>query len=1148
VTLNREVFRTDPLSIPKIPNDGVTTIGIPASEEEWDILQYELGNFVCKGEYERGLERILSSYLANLGEDRQPAVWVSGFYGSGKSHFVRVLEAVWCDFRFPSGESARNVVRSLSTAIDADLRELSTEGKRKGGLWAAAGTLGAGAGGSFRLAFLGVVFSAARLPTTNYAAASFVLWLQKEGLYKRFCERLTQEKRGLDEFAEFLVSPAISQILLELMPDFASDVRSAKSLLKAQFPTVNDVSDDEMLRVLGDVLELQTSGSARGVPCTLVVLDELQQFIGDDNQRLTSVQSIVEAVTQKFGSRLLFVATGQSALQASPVLAKLQDRFTVRVQLSDVDVETVVREVVLQKRPDKVAELATLLDQVSGEISRHLQGTAIEAEGADKESLVLDYPLLPTRRRFWERTLRVIDRGTAGQLRSQLRVTFDAVRQVGDKPTGDVVAADTLFEQKRTDMLNSGVLLREVDHIIQGQRDGTEDGLLRSRLLALIFLISRLPDEVGVNATVDVLADLLVTNLPMGSGELRRRIPDVLQPLLNRELMVPDGEYRLQTKESAEWHQAYEQRVTTLKADDGRIAVERMQELRVSVDHVLRGLAVTQGTSRTARKVEITYGEVPPRADGSAIPLWVCDGWSVTEKVVRDVLTDAGTESALVAACIPKRDSDLLKQRLVEYCAATETLATRTVPVTDEGREARRSIESIQATARDRLDNQVRELLVECRVFKAGAIEVTGGDIRERVELAARDAAERLYPLFAEADDQRWGAVVKRAGDGAGDALAALGYRGDAEKHPVCQRVLAFVGGGKRGSEVHKHFEAPRYGWPREAINGALLVLLVNGHLTARQNTVEVTAKQLTLTKIGVTDFRAETVTISAQQRIDLRGLLQRVAIAVNKDEEGEGVVQLIDQLVGLAARAGGDPPLPERPSVDELVQLRSMVGNERLLAVWGERELFERHQVEWRARTELITSRLPRWEQLQRFLAHARSLAVAKEVESEVQAIRVQRQLLDEPDPVPPVVARVTEALREAIGEVTGQFTAEIELARERLMATDTWDQLDDPSRVEILDRYQFNLPKQPDLSTDEALLRVLDEAPLRIWPDRIAAIGARSQQAALAAARAIEPKVKSVTLPSRTLRNANDVDTYVECVRQVLMAQIDDGPLVVG
>ena len=100
------------------------------------------------------------------------------------------------------------------------------------------------------------------------------------------------------------------------------------------------------------------------------------------------------------------------------------------------------------------------------------------------------------------------------------------------------------------------------------------------------------------------------------------------------------------------------------------------------------------------------------------------------------------------------------------------------------------------------------------------------------------------------------GAVVKRAGDGAGDALAALVDRGDAG-NTVCQRGPWSREGQARGSEVHKHFEAPRYGWPREAINGALLVLLVNGHFIVRQNTVEATAKQLTLTKIGVTDFRA---------------------------------------------------------------------------------------------------------------------------------------------------------------------------------------------------------------------------------------------------------------------------------------------------
>lgn len=1149
VTLNREVFRTDPLSIPKIPNDGVTTVGVPTSAEEWDILRYELGNFVCKGEYERGLERILSSYLANLGEDRQPAVWVSGFYGSGKSHFVRVLEAIWCDYTFPSSESARNVVRNLSSAIDTDLRELSTEGKRKGGLWAAAGTLGAGAGGSFRLAFLGVVFSAARLPTTNYSAARFVIWLQKQGLFNQFCERLVEAGRKLDEFAEFLVSPVISKILLELVPDFAADVRAARSLLKEQFPAVSDVSDEEMLRVLEDVLALQASGDGtKGIPCTLIVLDELQQFIGDDNQRLTSVQSIVEAVTQKFGSRVLFVATGQSALQASPVLAKFQDRFTVRVQLSDVDVETVVREVVLQKKPDKVGELDSLLDRVSGEISRHLQGTAIETEGADRADLVPDYPLLPTRRRFWERTLRVIDRGTAGQLRSQLRVTFDAVRQVGNESIGQVVAADTLFDQKRTDMLNSGVLLREVDQVIQTQRDGSSDGDLRARLLALIFLISRLPEDLGVRATADTLADLVVTDLVSGGGDLRKRIPNVLRPLLNRELMAPDGEYRLQTKESAEWLQAYEQRVTTLKTDDARAAIDRTHELRDAIDRALRGIVVVQGSSRTPRKIVTTHGDLPPRADGPALPVWVCDGWSLTEKAVRDSLAAVGTDSPLVAVYIPKRDSDQLRQRLVEFHAATDTLANRTVPVTEEGREARRSIEAIQASSRDRLDVQLRELLSECRVLKGGAVEVAGETLRERVEAAAHDAAERLYPKFGEADDPRWGTVVKRAGDGAGDALSALGYSGDPDKQPVCQRVLAFVGGGKKGSDVHKHFEAPPYGWPREALNGALLVLLVNGHITARQNTVEVTAKQLTLTKIGVTDFRGETVMVSAQQRIDLRGLLQRSGIAAKKDEEGEGVARLIEQLLDAAMRAGGEPPAPERPSIQHLESLRTTAGNERLLAVWEQRDVLESQYDDWRARAEAIRIRLPRWDRLHRLLAHADLLPVSTDIQSELRAITDHRLLLQEPDPVPPLIAQVTTALRSAIQGALTELSAAFVQADAELAASDAWAQLDETRRAEVIERYQLQKPDDPDISTDEALLYALDQTPLRLWPDRVAAVDARAHRAALAAAQAIEPEVRPLTLPSRTLRSAEDVREYVEDIRELLLSQVKDGPVVIS
>ena len=84
----------------------------------------------------------------------------------------------------------------------------------------------------------------------------------------------------------------------------------------------------------------------------------------------------------EFQSQVLFVATGQSALTATPTLQKLTDRFSVQVALSDKDVETVVREVVLRKKPEEVPALKAALDAVSGEIDRHLGGTQLASKAS----------------------------------------------------------------------------------------------------------------------------------------------------------------------------------------------------------------------------------------------------------------------------------------------------------------------------------------------------------------------------------------------------------------------------------------------------------------------------------------------------------------------------------------------------------------------------------------------------------------------------------------------------------------------------------------------------------------------------------------------------------------------------------------------
>lgn len=99
--INREVFVRDPIDN-TIPNDGVAKIVEPESSGDWDVLRHELSTFVCEGEYRRGLETILDTYLRYLDRPTQPAVWVSGFYGSGKSHLVRVLEFLWRNEKLPT--------------------------------------------------------------------------------------------------------------------------------------------------------------------------------------------------------------------------------------------------------------------------------------------------------------------------------------------------------------------------------------------------------------------------------------------------------------------------------------------------------------------------------------------------------------------------------------------------------------------------------------------------------------------------------------------------------------------------------------------------------------------------------------------------------------------------------------------------------------------------------------------------------------------------------------------------------------------------------------------------------------------------------------------------------------------------------------
>ena len=80
---------------------------------------------------------------------------------------------------------------SLPDDVSDHLVELSTAGKRVGGLWSAAGTLASGKSDAVRLAFLSVLFESGGLPE-QYALARFTIWARENG----YLDDVRDSRRG----------------------------------------------------------------------------------------------------------------------------------------------------------------------------------------------------------------------------------------------------------------------------------------------------------------------------------------------------------------------------------------------------------------------------------------------------------------------------------------------------------------------------------------------------------------------------------------------------------------------------------------------------------------------------------------------------------------------------------------------------------------------------------------------------------------------------------------------------------------------------------------------------------------------------------------------------------------------------------------
>jgi hypothetical protein len=357
---------------------------------------------------------------------------------------------------------------------------------------------------------------------------------------------------------------------------------------------------------------------------------------------------------------------------------------------------------------------------------------------------------------------------------------------------------------------------------------------------------------------------------------------------------------------------------------------------------------------------------------------------------------------------------------------------------------------------------------------------------------------------------------------------------------------MDYVGSGARGRDIRRHFSISPYGWPQDAIDACLYVLLVGEHLRATLNGQAVSFKQLDRRQLGQTEFRVEAVVIGAGQKIALRKLFQGLGMTCQPNEEADKVRTYLQQVAQLAHNAGGDAPAPVQPTPVYVQDLMQRSGNEQLQAVFNAREQLVADAETWQQTAQQIQDRLLQWHLLEDLVALARSLPQAQLIAVEAEAIKAGRLLLKTPDPVPPLCDQLTQMLREKLLAAQTSFRAQYETLQAELEAQESWQQLSVDDRDRMLQGSGLTGTTDIQVGTAPQVQASLKQTSLTSWANLTAALSEKFAQARFKAEQQLKPKAQQLRLPSASLSTPEDAEQWLQQARQLILEKLQNGPVI--
>src|SRR6266702_4693586 len=441
-----------------------------------EVEEYEVTENV-----ERNLRRFLEVFGAGVrtGQVVETGMWVSGFYGSGKSSFTKYLGFALDPARVVDG---RPFLDLLAERISApDVRQALKTLAAKYPVAVIMLDLGAEQLASSSIATVSTVLYWKILQWAGYSKeeklAQLELQLDREGRLDAF-RQAYKAKFGTDWETDhndpLLGMARADQIVPQFLPREYSAPGAFRSL---RFSLAGDVRD--RARETLDLIRRKT-----GRQNILFLIDEAGQYVAPRGELILNLDGLARNFKELGQGRVWIVATGQQTLTEileraaynSAELTKLRDRFPISLELEARDIREITWKRLLTKSAEGEAVLAGLFRQHGQALAANtrLTGTSLFKGDPDEETFVRLYPFLPQHFDLLMELVRTLARSTGGiGLRSAIRVIQDLLVdaskvlpagsvKIADRPVGDLACVDDFYETLRAD------IAKVLPHVVTG--------------------------------------------------------------------------------------------------------------------------------------------------------------------------------------------------------------------------------------------------------------------------------------------------------------------------------------------------------------------------------------------------------------------------------------------------------------------------------------------------------------------------------------------------------------------------------------------------------------------------------------------------------------------------------------------------------